>query len=1198
MGNTSITKVEEAPDNHEIIFNYFHDSNLANSIDKNYQLINEIINNRSNDLTKYFSKGIYFMFKKEYCKALLFLFECIFNKLYSYVSLTTIADISLIKGEIDKAQQFYLKSHRIKPNYLRTLSGLYEIDFKNNQIYFINKLPTPQIKIENSKLTVFSNLSDYEAESKILLYKHWSHLKQGIDLQNIENERQEVLEFTSKYGYLQKILSQIYFQENLIETGLEILEKAFITDKSVINNFDDFPILKIKKFINENKLENTFFYYINGYLKEINNDFNGALADYSKIQESKPDYKDLLERLIALKIKTKDYTGAANTINHYYFEKSIKPIDSFVIKAIIDLMLNKVGKINNVFQISKNFLSLNSEEFEVRKKFIRLSRTNNIPPQLYLDELIKYLSYDNTDPEIFELTVKALLDSKNINEASIYIDQYVDLFNNQKIKLLLAEYYYKNDDKNKLIKCLEDILSHISDDIEILKIIGNTYIKIQEYYAAQKIFSQLSNIDPQNKDFLLFKMHCELRTKEKSLPQTVQNIYIIDNQAPSTIRIDDYRIMEEIYENLKNPWLGLFLALSTYYSQKNIKKAISILINTLELYDKFEEGYLNLAILYGYDKEFSKSEEQLRKLISINPNHIAGIILLSNICRKLQKDIEAVQLLENAVKEDNPKDDNIQLLLALAALYLLNRDKSKLIDMKKTLDEYGLFNEESFKQILEKADQIIKVEERSVIINKPIEDYYNKHKKSISEIITVLQAQLDFETEVVGLILSSIGDSFSISIIYSETNSDVATSSKIKQIIELIKDTYSDICKFSGISIQFIWSQCLQRNFENLELIADSKILYDNGLLTGIEILWYHKTKFYDKFSKYVVTYALFGSQARATSNKFSDIDIWLILDDTDLQKISEENLINQARKISYDLLSETIKERGIIHPPEIHIQLHAITMLWNSLKSADSNILSFLNDAVPFYDRGTFIPWKKLLDKKAFIPSSEIIYQKLISIKGEINKCDEAIHNINKDNILSLCYYIAQELGRSALALWEVPPPPPNLISKRIRENFSSKLIEDDYIDQIDKIVDLKKKTEYGKYELTINESLNIFEEVRLLYDRFEKFINDVSIISQHRRLVKKFDQFKEENKLEIESCELDTIIMKMNESDILEKYINKYKISEEFLNKYKTLSRSVSDINADLEASRSLQIDGKIFTEIQTYFQNYKRTHIMNIE
>ena len=74
--------------------------------------------------------------------------------------------------------------------------------------------------------------------------------------------------------------------------------------------------------------------------------------------------------------------------------------------------------------------------------------------------------------------------------------------------------------------------------------------------------------------------------------------------------------------------------------------------------------------------------------------------------------------------------------------------------------------------------------------------------------------------------------------------------------------------------------------------------VYDTGMLAAIKIAEIHKNMVMKKFEKYVVSYVLGGSLVQGKATPESDIDVWIVVDDTDVKKMTRVELREKLRAI------------------------------------------------------------------------------------------------------------------------------------------------------------------------------------------------------------------------------------------------------------------------------------------------------------
>src|SRR3989338_2688175 len=174
------------------------------------------------------------------------------------------------------------------------------------------------------------------------------------------------------------------------------------------------------------------------------------------------------------------------------------------------------------------------------------------------------------------------------------------------------------------------------------------------------------------------------------------------------------------------------------------------------------------------------------------------------------------------------------------------------------------------------------------------------------------------------------------------------------------------------IILSELWQNCYDAKYDLLQLIAMGAPVYDKGMLAAIKIAEVHKSMVLKKFEKYIVSYVLAGSLTQGRATPTSDIDVWVVIDDTDVKKMTRVELKDKLRAIIIGMGIEAGDLTGIKN--KINIQVYILTDFWENLKEANPIIFTLLRDGVPFYDRGIFMPWKQLLKMGKIKPSAEAI--------------------------------------------------------------------------------------------------------------------------------------------------------------------------------------------------------------------------------
>jgi len=317
-------------------------------------------------------------------------------------------------------------------------------------------------------------------------------------------------------------------------------------------------------------------------------------------------------------------------------------------------------------------------------------------------------------------------------------------------------------------------------------------------------------------------------------------------------------------------------------------------------------------------------------------------------------------------------------------------------------------------------------------------------------------------------------------------------SAKLSAIIENTAKEVDPNLKPQTMVISELKESCCDGKYEVLEMIAQGGIVYDkNGLLGALKVSEVHKTMAIKKFEKYVISYVAAGSLFRGDVNP-NDIDVYIVIDDTDVKKMSRAELKDKLRAIITNMGFEASKLTGI--EAQFHVQTYILTEFWDSIKDANPVVFTFLRDGVPLYDRGVFMPWKLLLQMGKIKPSPE-------AIDMNMDIGDKLLQRV-KAKLLSVVgedlYYATLNPSQAALMLYGIPPPTPVETVKLLEEIFvkKEKLLEQKYVDTLEKVRKAYKDIEHGKMKEISGKDIDalladveaFLKRIRRLFTQIEK--------------------------------------------------------------------------------------------------------------
>jgi len=298
------------------------------------------------------------------------------------------------------------------------------------------------------------------------------------------------------------------------------------------------------------------------------------------------------------------------------------------------------------------------------------------------------------------------------------------------------------------------------------------------------------------------------------------------------------------------------------------------------------------------------------------------------------------------------------------------------------------------------------------------------------------------------------------------------------------------------------WNLGLDSKFDIMEAIAMCMPVLDKGFLSAIRVAQIHKSLVLKKFEKYINCYAIYGSITRDETKSSSDVDVGIIIDDTDVKRMPRIELKEKLRGIIYSYIQEAEAIAGAKNRLEPQIWL--MTEFWEGVKDAHPVFFTFIRDGIPLYDRGTFLPWKSLLRMGKIKPSPEAIDMFMSS--G--NKLKETIQKRIFDIATLDLFWGISTPTQGLLMLYGQAPTTPKETVNRFREIFyeKEKLVEKRYVDILEEIlIKVWKAYEHGKLkpgdidgkelDRLSKDALDYIKRIKQLREQIEERVQEKSI-------------------------------------------------------------------------------------------------------
>ncbi|MFT4304096.1 MAG: nucleotidyltransferase domain-containing protein [Candidatus Woesearchaeota archaeon] len=455
------------------------------------------------------------------------------------------------------------------------------------------------------------------------------------------------------------------------------------------------------------------------------------------------------------------------------------------------------------------------------------------------------------------------------------------------------------------------------------------------------------------------------------------------------------------------------------------------------------------------------------------------------------------------VKSKSAKSKNVKNISTAnpndAQTQIGNQDISKLPKeaqekLKKIKEKLDTFT----KNVIEKFDKYVV----GIALLPPVKQQHESMKKDMAELPEGME---NIKKE------KSNPDDINVLVLIDDNDSQKMTKQELKDklsiIIAQMAQEIDKNLKPQTIILSELWQSCYDAKYDYLQEIAMSAPIYDNGMLAAIKISEIHKSMVVKKFEKYIVSYVLAGSIVRGQATKTSDIDVWIVIDDTDVKKMTRAELKDKLRAIIIGMGYEAGQMTGIQN--KINIQVYILTDFWDSLKEANPVIFTLLRDGVPFFDRGIFMPWKQLLKMGKIKPSAEAIDMFMSSGEQMIKRVEFKIKEIGMEDI----YYALLTPSQAALMMYGIAPPAPRETATLMKEIFvkKEKMFDAKSIEILEHVIRIRKDLEHGtKKELKgaeidkmLKDADDYLKKIKTLFTDIEKRKEEEDVLHIYETIV-----------------------------------------------------------------------------------------------
>jgi predicted nucleotidyltransferase/uncharacterized protein (UPF0332 family) len=228
-----------------------------------------------------------------------------------------------------------------------------------------------------------------------------------------------------------------------------------------------------------------------------------------------------------------------------------------------------------------------------------------------------------------------------------------------------------------------------------------------------------------------------------------------------------------------------------------------------------------------------------------------------------------------------------------------------------------------------------------------------------------------------------------------------------------------------------------------------------------------------EKYGKYIKCIVMMGSVAREEFKPKSDIDVFVVIDDTSFEITPELH-----DKIDEDLekIAEKISDKLSVQPS------YTLTEFWDYARVCHPIIYNFIKEGIAIYDTGFFAPIKKLLEMGRIPATRE-------AIENYMEGAPKKLMRAKTVKLLMLaedCYYAMLNTAQAVLMFMGLAPPVPSKAYDDVKKFLVEPgILEPEYAEWLKEIIEIRKKIEHK--ELMDVEGKFVDEWI----DKAEKFVN-----------------------------------------------------------------------------------------------------------
>lgn len=233
-----------------------------------------------------------------------------------------------------------------------------------------------------------------------------------------------------------------------------------------------------------------------------------------------------------------------------------------------------------------------------------------------------------------------------------------------------------------------------------------------------------------------------------------------------------------------------------------------------------------------------------------------------------------------------------------------------------------------------------------------------------------------------------------------------------------------------------------------------------------LDLVKNYAKKVIDKYGQYVKAIVMMGSVVREEFKPKSDIDIFVVVDDTTFNLTSEllDKIDADLLKMADEMPEAWIKVKTEQGKDEdiclLSIQpVYTLTEFWDYARVAHPIIYNFIKEGYPVYDTGFFAPIKRLLEMGKIPATREAIESYMEGAPKKLTRAKTVKLLVLAED----CYYAMLNSAQAVLMFMGLAPPVPSkAYDEVVLHLVKPGILEQQYADWLKEIIEIRKRIEH----------------------------------------------------------------------------------------------------------------------------------------